>query len=341
MSFGLFVQPDDKLKPVDISSGAKTAAYRGFFNPVLDVNGDGWMTIATPQNARVFFIPRNTVSIFTLPNSVVVNVAKIDGIYYMGNDVYKLDSNLSRLSGPMVPFSLDAFQITGPEEGRFGLYMSDATDFTSITDVGTCGFVVWRGSVAVNGAWDIPVDIPNRDTCIVFANWDRGDRTVFFDRESMTVRIYREQGSRVINDVAADCIINFCIVTTGFEPSIPSSGYGLVIRNGLGKATYSSKYPPLMFRNMTFTVNRIPGEHVILSGTNKPMIPLCCLGSQRSDEVFNGNYRQAYKCGLKMVNNSVTVWRAFAQARYDGNYSSFQFEVSPQPLPYIDANDYF
>lgn len=157
----------------------------------------------------------------------------------------------------------------------------------------------------------------------------------------MTVRIYREQGDRIINDAAADCIVNVCIVTTGFEPSIPSSGYGLVIRNGFGKITYSSKYPPLMFRNMTFTVNRIPGEYVSLSGTNKPMIPLCCLGSQRSDEVFNGNYRQAYKCGLKMVNNSVTVWRAFAQARYDGNYSSFQFEVSPQPLPYIDANDYF
>ncbi|CDG46884.1 DUF6453 family protein [Serratia symbiotica] len=341
MSIGIFVQPDDNLKMVDITNGAKTAAYRGFFAPELDADGDGWMTVESSPNAQIFFIPRNTVAIRRPQNSVAIYVAKIDGIYYQGNQVYKLDSNLSRLQGPTAPFGLDAFEILGTQAGNFGLFLQNATDFTAITDIGVCGFVVWRGTVNVTGEWSIPDDIPNRDSCIVFANWNRGDRTVYFERDSMTVQVCREQGDQVINDNLAECLINLCIVATGFEPKPPSSGYGIVIRNSEGRITYSSKYPPLMFRNMKFLVDRIPGNYVTLSGTEKPMIPLCCVGSQRSEEIFNGNYRNIYQCGFKMMGNAVTVWRAFLQASYDGNYSSFEFEVCPQPLPYIDANDYF
>ncbi|MBE0153160.1 hypothetical protein FOT80_27685 [Serratia fonticola] len=336
--YGLVVYPKDGGAGVDISNGSKACAYRGFFDPEFDQNGETWSYPDLSPGASLFIVPRRTVAI--IQTGAVPRVISCSGVQISGNTVHAwFDGFNSSQDKGRRPIEFDAFQVSGAGGvPRFGLQLIDATDYSEINDLAVAGKCVWRGVVNVFGAWTIP-NIPDRANALVFAYWDRGDRAVDFDRENMTINVYREAGNDVISDGSADCLMWICIFSNGSYPVPPQ--YGLAIWNAAGQCTFSSDNAPMLYRGNSLNTQRIPGNYAYpVTASAKPMVPLCRLGVHDGMNLSN-NYLDYRHAGMRMAGGGVTAWRTKYINSYDHSKINIQYRLTTINLPVLDATDYF
>lgn len=356
MSYGLLVYPDDGQKAIDISISSRVLSYLGRYDTVRDTltTGDNvsWnVTLNTPgTGGTAVVIPNIGVFVQQLSNNPRVDILR--GITVSGSTM-TVSGYLSLGSGR---FNVSVFEIPSAQSGveSYGIAMSDSANFMALTDVSRFGYVTYRGTIDVNGTWDIPTTVPNRDTCVVFARFNSTATPLWHDRDTNQLRTYTGFGSNNGSVVGGSITgIQIVIVSTGFVPENPSSGYGVVIRNASGVNTYSSKYPPVIWRGgyfgLPFYIENSTGDaskiqwNAASGNVSLPMVPLGSYGFQCGDFSTTGTFPQkvALYSGLLMSGNSISTYRAKPA---NGSIYYAQYPVRAQigyNLPCIDAADYF
>lgn len=353
MAYGFTIRPDGWDKDIDISTSSRIISSLGRYNITGTTTGDN-VTITTSVSPAAttgglsLIIPNAAVEVQQLANNPAINVMRTCSV--SGSTL----TTTASVTFGIGRFDVNVFEIPAPSTGSYGIAMYDSVDFTAISDVSRFGYVVYRDTITINGSWSIPSSIPNISQCVVFARWDNTSTPLWFDRDTNTIRTYTGFGSNN-GSVQGGTVSNIqiVIVATGFSPGIPDSGYGVVIRNSQNVITYSSKYPPVIWRGGMYAFDyyreNSTGSPAKISWINPtgnvalPMVPLGCYGFQCGDYSTSGSFPQrvALYSGLLMTGNSVSTYRAKPAS---GSIYYYQYPVRAQmglSIPCIDAADYF
>lgn len=361
MAYGMAILPDDNGKVMDISTSSRVLSYLGRYRirggrP----NGDN-VAISYPITNKVtggvaVAIPNSACFIASTASASFVNLLR--GVTVSGTTLTANIHQESQIAEGSSASSADIslFEIPNANTNleAYGIAMYDSVNFLALTDVSQFGYVTYRATINVAGTWTIPDSVPNRDTCVVFARFNSTGTPLWHDRDTNQLRTYTGFGSNNGSSIGGSINnIQIVIVSVGFSPGLPNSGYGVVIRNASGVITYSSKYPPLIWRGGYFgfpyylendSGNPAKIQWIGSSGNvSQPMVPLGSYGFQCGDFRSQGTYPQrvALYSGLLMSGNSVSTYRAkpAGNSIYD-QFSPVRGQMGYN-LPCIDAADYF
>ncbi|WP_145569245.1 DUF6453 family protein [Yersinia mollaretii] len=338
--YGLQIRPNDGGKEINITSGARAASYLGEFVPSFP-NDDGSTVVQVPglvAGAQMFVLPIYTASFSQPPGSSAVRTLYASSISVGGNVVYIQLRNFNQYTDKNAkPVRFRCLQVMGATGGgNYGLALSDATNYSEINDAAISGACVWRGVVQIAPNWQVPGNVPFRESCTVFAHWESGDVTLDFDETTKTISGWRRGGDIGINQENINITAYVCIFSNG-APQIPPA-YGLAIWNRAGQCTFSSDNAPLLLRG-TIGIQRVPGYYTgAPAGVGRMMVPLCRLGVHElrsSDNVMN------YYAGIRMSGNAATAYLGRLNRNYIAVNNWVDFAITQISLPVIDANDYF
>lgn len=359
MPFGLRIRPDGWSKDIDITASSRILSALGRYQ----MNGPGnfgdnvsfTQSLVRPATGGILLpIPVKAVELFqNSDGNMSINCLR--GITANGSTMTVNAYHQSRyLNANNYSYDVTLFEIPAAQPQTYGISMTDATDFCTISDVNRFGYVTWSGTITISGEWAIPSTIPNRANCVVFARWNNTSVPLYFDRNSLSIKTYTSfggsggasQGGTVSN-------VQIVIVSVGFNPPLPTSGYGIVIRNAASQITFSSAYPPVIWRggrvsfpfyieNDTSSGSKIQWN-ACTGNVALPMAPLGNYGFQCGDFSSTGNYptKVALRSGLLMSGNSVSTYRAQPGP---GTIYYQSYPVRAQmgmSLPVLDAADYF
>ncbi|MDJ0087724.1 DUF6453 family protein [Pantoea allii] len=355
-TYGLRITPDDGGKQLILDASTRYASYLGTAAVKAASASYGGFK-PQPANSKVLILPRNVVRVGvgdqSGPPVNYISSMSFDGSLNIGIGTIKSNQTSALDIGSVDVYSI---QYAANPSAQYGLRITNGANFMEIADASLSGFVTFRGIVDINGQWDIPSSVLNMGgNYIVFARWSNTSTPLFLDKDSNSIRTYTafssvngsEQGGSVTG-------VQIVIVSSGFSPSLPVSGYGLVIRNASGQVTYSSKYPPVMWSDAYYdfggyydTSDSTGDRQAWINTTGSvslPMIPLCVLGTQRGDYTRSGttySYRKMLLSGMMMSGNSVTTSRAKTTGSDIPLYTYPRAMQIACQLPCIDASYYF
>ncbi|CCF10209.1 DUF6453 family protein [Pantoea ananatis] len=354
--YGLRIVPDDGGKPLILDASTRYASYLGTAAVKAASASYGGFK-PKPANSKVLILPRNVVKVGvgdqSGPPVNYISSMSFDGSLNIGIGTIKSNQTSALDIGSVDVYSI---QYAANPSALYGLRITNGANFMEITDASLSGFVTFRGVVDINGQWNIPDSVLNLGgNYIVFARWSNTGTPLFLDKDTNSIRTYgafssvngSEQGGLVSG-------VQIVIVSSGFSPALPASGYGLVIRNTSGAITYSSKYPPVMWSDAYYdfgsyfdTSDSTGDRQAWINPTGnvtRPMVPLCVLGTQRGDYTRSGGnyqYRKMLLSGMMMSGNSVTTSRAKSTGSDMPIYTYPKAMQIACQLPCIDASYYF
>ncbi|AZS06262.1 hypothetical protein MED16_gp22 [Pantoea phage vB_PagS_MED16] len=360
--YGARITPDDGGKPLILD------AYTRFMSNLANgVSLKGNVTTnqikAPTVGAMPLIVPRKLVTIYpgeSTPNMYWIESISLDAGGLLTH-VPKGGSNLPVDRQPAEVGNVDVFSVDGgaSPKGSYGVRITNGSNFMEINDTTYLGFVTYRAVVNINNTWDIPPAIVARGPYVVYARWDNTSTPLFLNRDNNRIECFtafsNTEGSSIGGTVNNVMIV---IISCAFVPDLPASGWGMVIRNAQGVVTFSSKYPPVIWRggryDFQFYRNFDTSSGEVLQWTDvsapagvsvaAPMIPLCSIGVQRGDYSRSGGtwtYRPVLYSGFKMSGNRVSSARAKSagtDAPVTLNVKAMQVGCS---IPCIDAADYF
>ncbi|WP_205959326.1 DUF6453 family protein [Pantoea stewartii] len=355
-TYGLRVTPDDGGKQMILDASMRYASYLGSASIASNGTISGGFK-QQPGNSRSMIIPRKLVTVYQGSAASGPPMAFVNGISFNGNS---LTCNIKMINGNTASTEaayVDVFSVAfaSNPQSTYGLRIINGSNFLEINDSSYSGYVTYRAVIDINGAWTVPQDVINLGSYMIFARWSNTDIPLFMDRETNTIRTYTSFGSGD-GSVQGGFVggVQIVIVSSGYSPALPVSGYGLVIRNSQNQVTYSSKYPPVMwpdsyydfgaYENYDDSTGEVQAWINPTGSVSQPMIPLCSIGCQRGDfSRTSGNYtfRKCLLSGMKMNGNAVTTARAQSTFR---DIALYQYPKAVQvacQLPCIDASYYF
>lgn len=357
MTYGVRYRPDDNGSVVTLDNGR----YIGFLGDVQPGNRSGSITTSKTidPGSQVIIIPKKIVSMFDRLEGYSSNPFSIaiGSMSFSGNT----------LSYGIIPskfpgwkdsgiFDVLVFQVSGAHsQDGYGIRIANGSNFMEVTDTSNLGFVTYRAQVDINNYWEIPSDILSLGNYVVFANWNNTTTPLYLNRDSNRIECYTgfsNNGGAVVGGSVSG--VKIVIVSCGFSPGIPASGYGFVIRNAAGQVTASSKYPLVKWSGAAFNFsewNQYGSGGEVLSWTGAtgniaglPMVPLCSLGVQSGDFSQSSGgwtFRPALYAGMKMNGSQASSSRGAPTGK------SFTMGQSPTAsqvgisLPCLDTADYF
>ncbi|MDU4128615.1 DUF6453 family protein [Pantoea sp.] len=357
--YGVRITPDDGGKPIILDASMRYASYLGSATMMANSSAVGGFK-AQPANSKSLIVPRDLVRVYLATNPAGPPVAYVTGMSFSGttlNYSAKFVSPNGNTPPAVAAGFADVFSVAyaaSPGE-LYGVRIANGANFMEISDASYAGYVTYRAVININGSWAIPQEILNLGNYIVFARWSNTENPLFLDRSNNTINSYNAfgstEGSKIGGIVNA---VQIVIVSCGYSPALPVSGYGMVIRNAAGQVTYSSKYPPVMWTDAYYDF----GFYEDFSGSTgevqrwvnptgsvaQPMVPLCSIGLQRGDySRTSGNYsfRICLYAGFKMNGNAVTTARAKSANSEAAVYMAPKAMQASCQLPCIDASYYF
>ena len=357
MGYGLRIIPDDNGTPIVIDTSSRMLSSLGRYQvPGQRDAGDHTINITIPAMTgnNPVIIPNKTCMVINNAGGGIPYIHVLKGISASGSTLQVRINQGSDFIPPTPNIAdINVFEITPAQPQSYGIAFYDSTNFLAITDQTRFGYVVYRATINVNGTYTLPSSIPNIANCIVFANWDNPDYSVWYDRDNHQIKAYGSfssaQGS-VANGVINN--MQIVVVATGFVPPVPDSGWGFIIRNAQGVTTFSSKYMPVIWKGGTYnfsaylevdTGSSAKEQYVTVSGpVSRPMVPLCSLGFMCGDFATAGDQglKPVMYSGFKMRANRVTTYRAAPIGQsiaYRYTYCRGQVAFS---LPVLDGLDY-
>lgn len=356
--YGIRIIPDDGGKPLILDAATRYASYLG--TGTLPANSTAVGGFKSQQNnSKAIMVPRSLVGIYGSTSPAGPPMYFVNGLGFSGSTLSYSVKAVNANTGSTSPAGVvDVFSVTygvSSSSSSYGLRIRNGADFMEINDTTYLGFVTYRAVINVSPTWQIPQQILNMGSYIVFARWNNTDYPLFLDRDTGTIRTYTGFGSVDGSGEGGSVTgVQIVIVSCGFSPGLPASGYGMAIRNAAGVVTFSSKYPPVMWTDAYYAFgayeNYDDSTGEVLSWTNptgsvqQPMVPLCSLGIQRGDYSRSGSgytYRKCLLSGLKMSGNSVSTARAKSTF---ADIVLYQYPKAVQvacQVPCIDAAYYF
>jgi len=265
--------------------------------------------------ATALIIPRRLVNIKGKIGDGSAGRAMTNSMSFNGNTLtVNYDTNYPN-NNQLTPAVVDIFSVDGAQSASgYGLRFTNSTNFLEISDTSYLGFVTWVGTVDVNGTWDLPSDIVSLGNYVVFANWNNTTTPLYLNRDANRIKSYTSFSSTQCSVIGGSVTgIRIAIVSCGFSPQKPSSGYGIVIHNAAGQITFSSKCAPAKWNGVVFTMSGFKnydtsnGEILSWSGisdgsiSGAPMVPLCSIGMQTGDYIRASTYRPIMYAGMEMM----------------------------------------
>ena len=238
MPTGLRIDYNDGSKVMEITAGLRCPSFGGRFpngyglNKYVDISG-------YVAGSQVVVMPYETVRLETgllhKLNSVTVSGARVTQ-----NAVMKTFDTGERASTYTFPGSVWQIFPVGQKSG-FGLFISESTDFTAITNATQSGQCIWQGTVSVPlGGWAVPtISGYNKNNYVVFGRCNSGN-TIDFD--GTTIRFYQPPSGRGHRPTTGT--IDIVIFASGV---VPTPGNGLTILNAAGQCTFSTVKRPFVF----------------------------------------------------------------------------------------------
>ncbi len=355
MANGLRILPDDNGKYIQIDTSSRMMSSLGRFQ-VAGANdtGDTQVSVQVPQAVgRSVIIPNQTFDIIDNAGSGIPLINLLKGVSVSGTTMTLYFNQGAPYRSFKTLADLNVFDITPSQPQSYGIAFYDSTNFLAITDQNRFGYVVYRATVNVSPVFTLPSDIPNIDNCVVFANWDNPNDSLWYDRGARQLQAYSSfsssDGSALTGSISN---VQILIVASGFTPPKPNGGWGLIIRNAQGVITFSSKYMPVIYKGGYYsfpyylendTGNPAKEDYRSVTGpVSRPMVPLCSLGFMCGDfkQIGSNGLRPVCLSGFKMSGGRVTTFRAKPFGRtIASNFSPVRAQVN-YDLPVLDGVDY-
>lgn len=297
MPEGIYINYNDGRPAMQITSGLRALSFCANFNQRCQ--SDQTLTINTTltQASEVFVIPTKPVEIIEVYDQglVVPSPFYISSISRNGNSgVILRGGNPFGYTGKLPQWAGSIMEVLPASTYNTGLYVSNSTDFTAISNNAKLMTCQYAGTVTVNGSMRLPV------SGIPFARWNANGISVGFDGTNIVVRNSSYSG---IDDVSASVTMELVI----FNNTPPTPGDGITMTNNAGQVTFSTVKKPFLFdKTLTLT----PSDQDI--GDR-----LIQLGFYGMRSINTGGYHNVRYNGVHMYNNKV---RAERNQRI-GNYS--------------------
>ncbi|MBA4822825.1 hypothetical protein H2241_17910 [Pantoea ananatis] len=355
--YGVRITPDDGGKSIILDGSMRYASYLGSASIAVNGGVSGGFK-PQPTNSQALIVPRRLATVFQGSAASGPPMSFVNNIGFNGSN---LTFNIKTINGNTSSASeaafVDVFSVAyaSNPQTQYGVRITNGANFMEIGDATYSGYVTYRGVIDINGQWNVPQSVIDLGNYVIFARWSNTDIPLFMDRGTNSIRTYTSFGSGD-GSVQGGFVggVQIVIVSSGFIPALPASGYGMVIRNAAGQITYSSKYPPVMwpsayydfggYENYDDSTGEVQAWINPTGSVSQPMIPLCSIGCQRGDfSRTSGNYtfRKCLLSGMKMNGNAVTTARAQSTFR---DIALYQYPKAVQvacQLPCIDASYYF
>ncbi|WP_241609698.1 DUF6453 family protein [Rosenbergiella australiborealis] len=358
MTYGIRYTPDGFSRSIELSN-ARVISYLGSvtINTLGDGKTSGNNSASTKQmqnGATPLIIPRNLVYIHGFIGDGTSAHSSANSVSFSGNTLTAGYDTNNPYSNKMIAAVVDVFSVGGAQSASgYGIRLTNSTNFLEISDTSYLGFVTWVGTIDINGTWDIPSDIVSLGNYVVFANWNNTTTPIYLNRNSNRIECYTSFDSASGSAIGGSVLgVKIIIVSCGFSPQKPSSGYGILIRNSSGQITFSSKYAPAKWNGASFNMNGFKsydtnnGEILSWSGVSggviygSPMVPLCSIGMQTGNFNRASKFRPVMYSGMKMNGSQVTSSRGAGGVGdiLIGDIKAVQISCS---LPALDTADYF
>ncbi|GKX50061.1 hypothetical protein [Budvicia aquatica] len=225
------------------------------------------------------------------------------------------------------------YGISGNNHGSgYGVAFSGNDGFHSINDSSTPLPLIYRDIINFTGIYTPPVSNPANT--VSFFSWSDPDLTlipascVTKPRQPMGTYYGYNRNGRIWT---ANTMMKVCT----FGLADQDSKYGIDIYNGSGKKVYNSKNG--LLKNIAFQ-GLSGGEYNYIKLPGEPMILPCSTGIRylQTGRYENGD---VIDFGVNMLNNHISA--GYTRRTYDAATHGSLINVSPIPVPYINANDYF
>lgn len=353
---GFTITPDGWNKTIDVTASSRILSHLGRNQIQLSGTGDNVTTnvaLERPSTGGTYLcIPNKAVYVQPSPDNGIPKLNILRGASVSGSTL----SIRAYQYYPNVPntFDISSFEVPAAQPQTYGIAMYDATDFCTISDVSRFGYVTYRDVITINGTWTLPASIPNRESCVVFVRFENGSTPLYYDRASFQIRSYTAFGSTSGSQIGGTVSnVQIVVVSTGVTPPVPSSGWGTIIRNAAGQITFSSAWPPVIWRggmiNFPYYLDNSTGSparvqwNAAVGNVAYAMVPLGSYGFMCGEYATVETYKKRPACysGLLMTGNSVSTFRAApagSNVAYDYAPVRAQMGIS---VPVLDAADYF
>lgn len=354
MPYGLNVTNDDG-RVMTLDGSMRFASYLG---TAQTVSGGTVAGVTRPilPGATPLIVPREMVFVAAAGTGSGPGMALINNLSFSGSTLSYSTKKFNNLGDGVPIGAVDVFSVQSAASAQgYGISIFNGSNFVDLNDTAYCGVVTYIDTVNINGWWPVPANIVALGNYVVFARWSNTDNPLFFDRANNGISVW--SGFSSADGAVQQGVVNsvqIVIVSCGFSPAAPASGYGLTIRNAKGQITYSSKYAPVAWTDAYYgmpgyeeysgsngDVNKWTGP---TGSVSLPMVPLCSLGFGRGDYSRNQQniyyFHRALLTGLKMSGNQVTNSRCKPRGEIE-RYISPRACAAAVNLPCIDAAYYF
>ncbi|EJN3527494.1 hypothetical protein NPU95_001710 [Salmonella enterica] len=232
------------------------------------------------------------ITISTRPVKIQ-NFTNPPNIYYMsaitrnGNSSVTINFDKKGYrNGEFVDFDATFLEILPAVTYNEGLFISNSTDFTAISNQSRLLTCAWSGQLTINGSATLPV------SGIPFGKWDNPNISVSFDGTNIIVRDISYSGS---DDLPASVSIELAI----FNLTAPVAGDGITMTNAAGQVTFSTQKRPLVYDRtiqISDSFQNIGGGycHLTCTGTQVRMISGNANIRTKGIVMSGGSIRSAY-----------------------------------------------
>ncbi|EBM9948490.1 hypothetical protein T029_20035 [Salmonella enterica subsp. enterica serovar Give] len=301
MPEGILIDYNDGRPAMAITAGLRAPSYCGATSGQHGVgDGTGYdVPVTMTTGSELVTIASRPVKIQNFTNPP--NIYYMSSITRNGNSSVTINfEKKGYRNGELVDFDATFLEILPAVTYNEGLFVSNSTDFTAISNQSRLMTCAWNGKLTVNGNATLPV------SGIPFGRWDNPDISVSFDGTNIIVRNITYDGR---DDLVASATIELAI----FNQTAPIAGDGITMTNAAGQVTFSTQKRPMVYDRtiqISDSFQNIGGGycHLTCTGTQTRMIGGYANIRTKGIVMSGGSIRSAFN--RVFGNYSVSGWDA-------------------------------
>ncbi|EPF2242701.1 DUF6453 family protein [Citrobacter werkmanii] len=287
MPEGILIDYNDGRPVMAITAGLRAPSYCGATSGQHGVGeGTGYDVPVTMTDGS------ELITISTRPVKIQ-NFTNPPNIYYMSSITRNGNSSVTinfdkkgYRNGEYVDFDATFLEILPAVTYNEGLFTSNSTDFTAISNQSRLMTCAYSGRITVSGSASLPV------SGIPFGKWDNPNVSVGFDGDNIIVRDISYTGR---DDLEGTVSIELAI----FNLTAPVAGDGITMTNAAGQVTFSTQKRPLVYDRtiqISDSFQNIGGGycHLTCTGTQVRMIGGYANVRTKGIVMSGGSIRSAY-----------------------------------------------
>lgn len=236
MAEGILIDYNDGKRPMEITAGLRAPSYCASFSGWGEGKCKFTVTAPLTEGSTVIVVPTNPVFTYlAVLNQVNTPIAVLmSGFIRNGNASVTIQGVESHGIEWTPNWSGHVIEILPASANSEGLFVSNSTNFTAISNNSRLMTCAYAGRVTINGAMKLPV------SGIPFGKWDNSNVSVGFDGTSIIVRDIVYNG---MDDVKGTVTMDLVI----FNQSPPEPCDGITMTNKAGQVTFSTKKKPFVY----------------------------------------------------------------------------------------------